>query len=266
MRHFLQRTTLVLLTGLMPACSTDHAHVNRLVEGPTLPLPDDVDADHPVYQTSFDDPSDLADWRLEGGRVMSVAQGNLVLENDRKIVGTRTHSDHLVCWLTREVPADFLLEFTVRPEDRHRGLNIVFFNARGLHGENIFEPPIKPRDGLFIKYTRGDINNYHISYWASGRDTAHLRKNKGFHHVATGKDLVEPADPDTFQLIRIYKRGGLIRLTVDGRLALEYEDDGKGHGPVHDHSGWIGLRQMAYTIRCTYGYLRIFPLKPETNG
>ena len=148
------------------------------------------------------------------------------------------------------MPADFLLEFKVRPQDRKQGLNIVFFNARGLHGESIFDPTLKPRSGIFAQYHSGDLNNYHISYWAGERGTANVRKNAGFQLVATGKDLVAPAPADPFQTTRLYKRGGTIRLMVDDVIEVAFDDDGKTYGLLWTHSGWIGLRQMAHTVRC----------------
>jgi len=92
-------------------------------------VPTEVDWEHPAYQTTFDDASVLKDWRLEGGKRMSIEQGKLVLESEP---GQR--DNHLVCWLTKEMPADFLLEFTVRPQNRREGLNIVFFSTRGARG------------------------------------------------------------------------------------------------------------------------------------
>jgi hypothetical protein len=225
-------------------------------------FPKDVDLTHPVYQTSFEDESVLKDWVLEGGRRMRVAGGNLVLESQPGSVRSESDADHLVCWLKREIPADFLVEFTVCPEDRKQGLNIVFFNTRGIHGEPIFAPTLKPRDGDFDQYRSGDLNGYHISYWAAGRGTANVRKNEGFHLVATGEDLVTGAPAGTFQTVRIYKRGGKIRLMVDDRISVAWDDDGKAYGPVWNHSGWIGLRQMAHTVRCQYGYVKVFRLKP----
>ncbi|NBV52123.1 MAG: DUF1961 family protein [Verrucomicrobia bacterium] len=139
---------------------------------------------------------------------------------------------------------------------------MIFFNARGIHGESIFDAKLQPRSGIFAQYHSGDLNNYHISYWAGERGTANVRKNAGFHLVATGKDLVSPAPADSFQTIHLYKRGGTIRLMVDDVIEVAFDDDGKTHGPVWMHSGWIGLRQMAHTIRCEYDDLKVFPLKP----
>ena len=198
-------------------------------------VPADVEWSRPVYATTFDNDNALADWKLEGGKRMSIANGKLVLESDPGGPQPAVSSNHLVCWLTKEMPADFLLEFKVRPQDRKKGLNIVFFNARGLHGESIFDPALKPRSGIFAQYHSGDLNNYHISYWAGERGTANVRKNAGFQLVATGKDLVAPAPADAFQTIRLYKRGGVIRLMVDDVIAVAFDDDGKTHGPVWTH-------------------------------
>ncbi|MDO8541437.1 MAG: DUF1961 family protein [Opitutaceae bacterium] len=219
-------------------------------------VPADVDWDHPVYQTTFDDAAELKNWRLEGGKRMSIADGKLLLESGGPA------DNHLVCWLTKEMPADFVLEFTVRPRDRGDGLNIVFFNTRGAHGENIFASSLNPRTGLFRQYHSSDLNGYHISYWAGKRGTANVRKNAGFNLVATGPDMVSVAPADAFQVIRVYKHGGIIRLMVDGAISVAFDDDGKSYGPVWNHSGWIGLRQMGHTVRCEYDYLKVFPRKP----
>ena len=223
--------------------------------------PTDVDFDNPVYECSFGRPADLRDWRFEGGKRMSIADGNLVLESEPSSDPTKNSRNHLVCWLTKEIPADFLLEFTIRPKDRKKGLNIVFFNTRGVNGENIFQPPIKPRDGTFRQYHSGDLNSYHVSYWAGDRGFANLRKNHGFHLVASGKELIADAKPGVFQTVRIYKRAGNIRIMVDDVVAVGFDDDGKEFGPVHTHSGWIGLRQMGHTLRCEYGHVKVWPLK-----
>ena len=218
-------------------------------------VPTDVNWTNPVYQTEFADPAELKNWKLEGGKRMSIEKGKFVLENE-------SETNHLVCWLKAEAPADFLLEFSVRPQNRKQGLNIVFFNARGVHGESVFDPGLKPRDGNFKQYHSGDLNNYHISYWAGERGSANVRKNAGFQLVATGSDLIVGAPADAFQVVRLYKRGGKIRLMVDDIIAVAFDDDGKAHGPVWTNSGWIALRQMGHTLRCEYDYLKIFPLKP----
>ena len=226
-------------------------------------LPPDIDLAKPVYETSFESPEVLKLWTLEGGKQMSISDGCLVLQSDADKKGpTGIGNDHLVCWLNQELPADYLIEFTVRPTNRKEGLNIVFFSARGLKGESIFDPGLKLRDGTYNQYHSSDLNCYHISYWAAGRGTANLRKSKGFHLVAEGRDLICDAPAGAFQTVRVYKRGGTIRLTVDEVVALAWNDDGKTHGPVIDQPGWFGLRQMGHTQRCEYGHVKVHRWKP----
>lgn len=226
-------------------------------------IPADVDWERPVYQTSFDGPAALEDWKLEGGLRMSVANGSLILESKPGSTKSEANANHLVCWLKKEMPADFLLEFTVRPQNRKQGLNIVFFNARGIRGQSIFDSALASRDGSFEQYHSGDLNCYHISYWAAGRGSVNVRKNRGFHFVAEGKDLVTDGPADAFQTVRIYKRGGVIRCMVDDLVSVAYDDDGTTFGPTWTHRGWIGLRQMGHTVCCEYGHLKVWPLRPE---
>lgn len=226
--------------------------------------PEDVDWDHPVYATEFDDREVLQDWVMEGDASATIAEGSLVLASG---AGEGKKTGHLVFWLKPEMPADFLLEFTFRPQDRRDGLAIVFFSARGKNGESIFDPKLPRRNGAFRQYHSGEIDNYHVSYWSGSTrnkgqgPSSHIRKNHGFFLVAEGRDLVVTGRPDVFQTIRIYKRGGAIRVAVDGVLAVAFDDDGKTYGPVHDFPGRIGLRQMAHTGSAQYGRLAVYPLK-----
>lgn len=258
-RHWIVTIVVTLVIGTA-AISADSAPQHPLMGKPFKPA--DVDRANPVYETSFDHEAVLRDWRLEGGKRMSIAEGNLVLESQP----TSDDRNHLVCWLTKEVPADFLLEFTVRPQDRKQGLNIVFFNARGLNGKSIFDPSLQKRNGIFKQYHSGDLNNYHVSYWAGDRGFSNLRKNRGFHLVSSGKDYIVADNPNAFQTVHIYKRGENIRVMVDGLVAVAFDDDGKTFGPVHKHSGWIGLRQMGHTLRCEYGHLKIYGLLPASRA
>ena len=63
---------------------------------------------------------------------------------------------------------------------------LVFLNARAVNGANVFGPAFQSRTGVFKQYHSGDLNSYHISYWAAGRGFANLRKNHGFHLAASG--------------------------------------------------------------------------------
>src|SRR5689334_5075755 len=66
-------------------------------------VPADVDWQRPIYASTFDDAAALKDWRLEGGKSMSVADGKLVLESKDEGLPAMNR-DHLVCWLNKEMP------------------------------------------------------------------------------------------------------------------------------------------------------------------
>ena len=252
---------LILLVGALRAADPEP---DRHPAVGTMFKPADVDRAHPIYETEFADPSALRDWVLEGGKAMSIQSGRLVLESTPSADAAKPSVNHLVCWLRREVPADFCLEFTLRPQNKHEGLNIVFFNTRGTGGQGIFDPGLTPRDGLFKLYHSGDLNGYHVSYWAPPRGTTHIRKNRGFHLVSVSDlDVIAAAPAETFDLVRVYKRGAMIRVMVGDKVLVAWDDDGKRYGPVHAHSGWIGLRQMGHTIRCEYDRLAVYPLRAQ---
>ncbi|WP_437207024.1 DUF1961 family protein [Planctomicrobium sp. SH664] len=258
------RICLLLITFSIDALAAEPADLPpQNKTGAPLPLLD-VDWEHPFFQTRFETAAVLSDWSMEGPGTASIREGKLILETDAAPEGIPLEKNphHIVYWLKRELPADFLIEFLVNPRNRQQGLNIVFFNARGLNGESIFDPALAARDGTFKQYHSGDLNNYHVSYWAGDRGTAHIRKNKGAYLVAQGNDLVNGAPQGVPQQVRIYKRGGQIRVTVDGRPSVAFDDDGVQYGPVIENSGWMGLRQMGWTRHCEYDDLTVYPLLP----
>lgn len=267
-------SAVVLLAGLVPArAAVAPPEPTKHPDLGTVFVPADVDFDRPVYRTEFDDPRELRDWVLEGGRSARIEGGKLILESKPApgpagsskefSVASEANRDHLVCWLKREVPADFLLEVALRPQDKRLGLNIVFFSTRGLKGESVLDPALAPRDGTFKQYHSGDLNGYHVSYWAAPRGTTHLRKNRGFHIVAVSElNPIAESPPEKFDTLRVHKRGARIRVMVDDRVIVAWDDDGKSFGPPLLHSGWIALRQMGYTLRTEYERLAIYPLQP----
>ncbi len=223
-----------------------------------------VNWNEPIYSTQFESQAVLEDWVLEGGKSMSIEEGVLTLESE----GTSTKPgpyNHLVAWLETEVPGDFYLEFDFRPKNKQQGLAIIFFNTRGTGGESIFDPSLSERDGTFIQYHSGDLNGYHISYWSGVRNGSNLRKNEGFALVQSGEDPISLDKSDQFHRVGIYKNDGTIRYYVDGELALEYQDDGTTNGPVWNHSGWIGLRQMDHAHWTQYRNLSVYPLQDSAS-
>jgi len=235
----------------------------------------------PIYQADFARPLNATtekDLFRDGKRSLSPAGKEWVLEgtgrawtgeNELHLANGKGPGDHVVLWNTRIFPSDFLLEFTMTPRDSNTGLNIVFFAARSTAqsgtGGGIFAPGLPLRDGIFAKYTNGALDCYHTSYWATNPDgaprrTANLRKNAGFHLLASGDDHI--AGRPGPQRVRVLKAGGAIRLETNGELSLGFDDDGTTYGPIL-RDGLIGLRQMAYTGEASYSGLRVWQVKPK---
>ncbi|MCX6199638.1 MAG: DUF1961 family protein [Bacteroidetes bacterium] len=214
-----------------------------------------------LYSNSLAAKEDTAGWRMEGVGQVEFANGWM------KIVSPNEKGHH-VFWCPQEIPANFIAEWEVQNLHTEVGLCIIFFAAKGLNGEDIFDVSLPKRDGTFKDYTNGAINNYHISYYANskdhpGRETAHLRKNKGFHMVQE-KELGIPIHSKAIHKIQLVKFGGIIQLFIDGRNAIDWLDDGKHLGKILQ-GGKIGFRQMKWT-QFNYRNFNVWECKSPEEG
>jgi hypothetical protein len=196
-----------------------------------------------LYSNTLATNEDTAGWRMEG-------EGQLEFTNGWMKMFSPKAKGHHVFWCPQEFPENFIAEWEVQNLYTKVGLCIVFFSAKGLNGEDIFASSLPKRKGTFKEYTKGAINNYHISYYANskdhpGRETAHLRKNKGFNLVQE----IEPGIPihskDSHK-IQLVKFNGRILLFIDSRKVIDWQDDGQKLGKVLQN-GKIGFRQMKWT-------------------
>ncbi|MBC2601711.1 DUF1961 family protein [Puniceicoccus vermicola] len=213
-----------------------------------------------VYENAMTRPEDSKDWIMEGpGKVEYTAEG-MVMESTRP----ERSDGHIVYWLDRRLPENFVAEWEVEILSEY-GLNIVFFSATGPDGVSVFDQDVTPRDGDFKQYHGGDIDCYHISYYADseanpGRSTANLRKNSGFYLVSNGPEGIPPESTKTHRVV-LSKVGGRIQLAVDGQLSIDWQDDGASYGEVLG-AGWFGLRQMRWT-KAIYRNLRIYAIDED---
>ena len=159
---------------------------------------------------------------------------------------------NVVLWNTRKFPGNFLLELGFSPKDSNKGLAIVFFCATGRDSSDIFDLKQARRDGYFKKYHSGDINCYHVSYWAMPRKTTNLRKNYGKHLVASGKDNIGGQGPGPHN-VRLLKVDGKIQLETRGQLVLSWQD----HGNILS-DGSIGLRTQALSEKVSYTRMKVW--------
>lgn len=189
-----------------------------------------------LYENPLRSAADIDDWVLEGPGEVSFEDGWMRMASTKPA----GHGGHIVHWAPVDTPDSFVVEWDFQIVEPH--LAIVFFSAQGRDGKDLFDPDLEERDGIFRRYTRGEIDAYHISYYAHNRLTTNLRKNHGFYMPAVGPNP-EPYSSGQVRTVQLMKNGAHIQLAVDGEVTLDFHDDGETYGPVLG-GGKVGLRQM----------------------
>ena len=196
-----------------------------------------------LFESTMKVSESVNSWKMEGPGTVDFRDGWLHMFSPEEKM-------HHVYWCPETFPSSFIAEWEAQNVERDAGLCIVFFAARGENGEDIFDPSLPKRNGVFKQYTRGRILSYHISYYANSphnpnRRDSHLRKNNQFILVQTGKEGI-PTKSKEVHKIRLIKDEAHIVMFVDESKIIDWIDDGKTHGPFYT-SGHIGFRQMKWT-------------------
>jgi hypothetical protein len=215
-----------------------------------------------LYSQRLNNKTDISKWIMEGPGKITFTDAAMKLQTQP--AGTFAGPGHFVLWCPRTFPNRFIADWQFKPL-RRTGLAIIFFAARGANGDDIFNPHLPPRDGIFSQYTHGAIVSYHFSYFAnlplfqSGRPSSNLRKNNQFYLTAVGPVAVAPGSRG-FQKLRIIKDGRHIQLLVNGKVSLDWTDnDPRRFGRPYG-IGKIGFRQMAGTVG-EYRDFKVWALK-----
>jgi hypothetical protein len=211
-----------------------------------------------LYAAALGGPADTRGWVIEGPATVEFQDGWMQMKSQRP----DGPEGHLVHWCPVEFPERFWAEWDFELLGE-QGLCIVFFAARGQGGRDVFDPSLAPRNGIFRQYHSGDIDCYHVSYFAntpgSARRVANLRKNSGFYLVANGPVGVTAARAGEVHRAVLVKDGARLRMAVDGRTIIDHTDDGRRAGPIWA-GGKIGLRQMQWTVG-RYRNFQVYALK-----
>jgi len=212
-----------------------------------------------LYENPLAGPDDVADWVMEGPGLVSFQDGWMTMKS--LYADDPDRPGHFVFWPPRDFPRNFLAEWEIQPLSEY-GLCIVFIAAQGRSGQDLFAPALAPRDGAFQHYVQGDVNCYHMSYYANtpfnpGRITCNMRKNSGFHLVDNGPPGIPPGSGDV-HAVSVLRQGARVELAVDGRRIVRFVDDGVRYGPPLG-GGKIGLRQMQW-MEARYRNFRVHAL------
>lgn len=201
-----------------------------------------------LYDNSLGDRKNINDWIMEGPGTTEFIHGWMQMYSPNE-------QGHHVFWCPMEFPDSFIAQWEVQNLKFDAGLVIVFFAAKGVNGEDIFDPALPARDGTFDQYTLGKINSYHISYYANAahnpdRAHANLRKNNTFSLLQQGEKGIATLSKDVHH-IRLIKQAQHIQLFIDDRKVIDYIDDQPMVSDVDTGSalqgGKIGFRQMQWT-------------------
>ncbi len=210
-----------------------------------------------IYSSAMANASDINGWVMEG-------DGEVVFKDGWLEMYSADQQSHHVFWCPETFPDSFIAEWEVQNLNPAAGLLIVFFAAKGENGRDIFDPSLALRDGTFSQYTKGDIDAYHLSYYANtpakpAREQAHLRRNSGFSLVSEGPIGI-PADSIAAHNVRLIKNGPSIQFYVDDQLVINWTDDNK-LGP-YLKAGKIGFRQMKWT-HFRYRNFKVYPFPAD---
>ena len=178
---------------------------------------------------------------------------------NRLMVSTKKGVDGVMVWCKKQLPENFLVEYDFTPVSKS-GFFLVFFCVeKNDHGDILDHIDHQfTTYSLFEKYTRGDINAYHISYRRNENPTSNLRKNPGQQNGALLKQQSLPyvLTAGRTHHVVLKKTGGHISLVVDQQEFMNFTDDGTTGGKPYS-GGRFGLRQV-YDSEGIYDNFRIW--------
>jgi hypothetical protein len=216
-----------------------------------------------IYDNPLRSEKDIEGWRLEGKAKISFENGKMRLEN--AMAAENGQKANYVLWCDRDFPKDLMITWKFKPI-REPGLAIMFFAAKGINGEDLFDEKLQKRTGEYPLYHHGDINAFHVSYFRRKEPderqfhTCNLRKSYGFNLVAQGADPIPDADDCAdFYDMKVVKNKGRVEFYVNGLMSFSFDDDGKTYGEVLKE-GKIGFRQLAPMIG-EYSDLKVYALE-----
>ena len=215
-----------------------------------------------IYSNPLSCEDDIRNFVLEGSAKLSFENGKLRMEN--AIGAEAGQKANFVLWCDKELPDNIRITWNFRPI-KEPGLAILFFAAKGINGEDLFDESLQKRTGEYPLYHHGDINAFHVSYFRRKEPdersfhTCNLRKSYGFYLVTQGADPIPDADECTDDYrMEVVKKGSYVSFSINGLRVFEFEDDGETYGKPLD-GGRIGFRQLAPMI-AEYSDLKVYEL------
>lgn len=247
-----------------------------------------------VYSWDFSSADDLKDWMMEGPGVASIQDGWLSLhskyyqvanawfEEDgepfsgfgedyydgveaamRDDIGDAVNNyyvdgifrgGHLVYWNKFKTPDNYIIECDFRSLSEN-ALHMLMFSCTGNEGQNVFDGELKKRWGVAAQYTKSDLYNYRISFFAPGRGTSNMRKCPGRRLTIKGEDFTLDNKLGTHHL-KIVKYRDTVEWYIDGKCSFKFVDNMEDG---HLKGGQTAIRLMA-PAKGLYDNYRIYEI------
>jgi hypothetical protein len=191
----------------------------------------------PLYVNPLASAADLKGWVQEGAGELIFNDGWMEIISPAK--HPKTMSGHITYWCPVELPENYSIEWEFKLINK-KGLAILFIDAKGLKGEDIFDPSLSRRDGSFPQYWKGDFRSYHFSYFDEDN---WVRVNKNPHKTLLTQGYREKYLVQQAYQMKVIKKGTAITLLIDGKICFQVEDSLNEFG-AHWSGGKVGFRQM----------------------
>lgn len=216
-----------------------------------------------IYENKLSSKEDIKGFILEGDANISFENGKMRMENLRN--AEEGQKSNFVFWCPKDFPKNIEINFDFKPI-REPGLCILFFAAKGINSESIFDNKLNQRTGEYQMYHHGDINALHVSYFRRRYPeertfhTCNLRKSYGGHLVVQGADPIPSVEDisDSYK-IKLIKIENKVLFYIDDLKIFEWIDDGVSYGSILE-DGKIGFRQMAPLIG-EYSNLKVYEIE-----
>lgn len=247
-----------------------------------------------VYSCDFSSNTDLLDWKMEGPGIAKIEKGKLILRSKyydaaqkfykkngsnfsgkgeayykpvekamRNDLGDEINDyynegifrgGHLVFWNKFKTPDNYIIEFDFQSLSPN-ALHMIMFSCTGNVGQDVFDKSLKKRCGVAAQYTKSDLHNYRISFFAPGRGTANMRKCPGRILAATGDDFTL-INPTGEHHLKIVKHKDVVEWYINGELSFKFKDN-LGNGYLN--GGQTAIRVMV-PAKATYDNYRIYEI------
>ncbi|GAA4842512.1 YesU family protein [Paenibacillus vulneris] len=204
-----------------------------------------------IYHNPLTSEEDVQHFIMEGQAAITFPQKRMRMEN--MLDPQLGQQANFVFWCPVDFPDSIAVSWDFWPI-REPGLCMTFFSATGANGEDLFDPSLAPRTGIYPQYHNSDIHAYHVSYFrrkeADERcfHTCNLRKSRGLHLVAQGGDPIPSVqDASGPYRIKVLKWKDEIVFMINDMVVFQWKDDGVTFGKRLE-GGKIGFRQLAPMI------------------